>query len=478
MKRLSQAAKAARQVRADLAGRNGKTLVSMEAGLLGGTIEPLMPANLTFQNVFRSFWRNKKGAEQFKLVRTVAESSEFFSSMIYLKEIFFNDRFSFGEANNKKTAKWLKEQGYDFNRVVNDTWREWLTCDNVVAFWVEQDEGLPIVTILDCELCDYKNAFGAETLKLKIPQVTLKSEELAQLKARGLPERYIDAIKNGRELTLDPDQGEHFRVLTRAKLGKGLDKPRVDSVLLALSTMELFGIGDWAAAEQMKKVMRQISSGHSITNGPLAGQAMHFLKTKTANQIKAQLKGKDGAFDMVTNFDILVKYPFLDPKYFDAAKMKGTIERLQRWAGPLAMMLGNPQMIPNLIDLFETEGRSQRDRVSKFLGSIFSDETFLGKVKLTSGAELVPQWNPHTFTTQKMLNEIVRLGYSNGLISPQSARGMLEMDNDVEGDLMEEAATKPKRYRPMFEAKQGLVAGANKGGRPQDNPATPPGEAA
>lgn len=444
----------------------------------GGAIEPLMPANLSFDNIFRAFWQRKKGSLQYKQARELAETSDFFASMIYLKNTFFNDDFNFGQSGQPtdKLSKWLKEQNYDFDRVVNDAWLEWLTCDNVVAFWVRADDQteLPVVTILDCEICDYKNAFGAESLTIKVPKVTLKNAEMKRLSDNGLSERYLDALKKGEELTLDESQGEFFKVLTRAKLGKGLAPPRIGSVLTQLSTMELFGVGDWAAASQMKKVVRQIVKGHDIRNGPLAGQAIHFIKAKESKQIRDNLAKKDGAFDAVTNFDVGFKFPFIDPKYFDDAKFEGTLARLERWAGPLAIMLGDPTTVPMLVDFFETEGTHNRKLVGDFLASIFADENFIGDASPPS--DLVPQWNPDSFTTSKMMLETLRMGTSSGLMSHQTGRKRMGLNDKTEGDNMEAAGKKPKRYTPPFEAKQGIVSGESKGGRPPKGPTGEPAD--
>jgi hypothetical protein len=496
MKKISQAKRNASALRREAnshTGRNGNALISMEADLYGGGIEPLMPANLTFENLFRAYWGKKQGAERFEQARDLSESSEFFSTIIYLKEIFFNDGLNFGEqrrgysGGNSKLATWLKKQTaaadeekqYDFARVVNDAWREWLICDNIVAFWQENKLGrgsLPVVTILDCELCDYKNAFGAETLKIKVPKVTLDSDELNRLAGKGLDQRYLDAIKNGKSLTLDESKGERFRVLTREKLGRGLGTPRVGQVLNDLSVMDLFGIGNWSAASMMKDVIRQVVKGHQIKQGPLAGQAMHFIKKKDADNFKKALRNKRGAFDVFTNFDVEVKFPFIDPKYFDAKKFEGTLSRLENWAGPLGKLMLAGQQSPFLMDMFGTEGRRQRQLVADFLAGIFNDPSFLGEAN-NPPKDLIPQWNPRSFTIQKMLIELARFAYTDGLVSPQTAREWLDLDDKEEGDRLEQAGKKPKRFTPVFEAKQGMVAGSNKGGRPVESPTGTPAEA-
>jgi hypothetical protein len=333
----------------------------------------------------------------------------------------------------------------------------------VVAFWNKpENEGeLPTVTILDCEICEYDNAFGIETLKLKLPKVTLTKAKIADLKRRGLPDRYIEAMTTGKALTVSEEEGERFLVLTRQKMGKGFGMPRLGTILQTLGTLEMMGLGDWSAAFQMKKVMRQIKKGHEITSGPLAGDSRHFLKAKEMKVIHGGLKDKDGAFDAVTQFDLNVLFPFIDPKYFDAKKMEGSLRRVEAWAGPLMMMLREGQVSPYALEMFGTEGRRQRQLVGGFLNRIFAHEDF------SPPAPLLCTWNPHSFNTAKMLKELVQLGYNNGLMSGPTARTILHLDDEQEGDLMEKTHKNRKRYTPPFESKQGLVAG---GGRPQESP--------
>jgi len=485
-KKISQARRAAGMRAEELNGHRGrgagKRLVAMEAAdILGGTIEPLMPANLMFENIYAALFGRKQGKEQFKQARQLAESSDFLSSIIYLKELFFNDSFSFGENNNTKLKNWLRAQAYDFSRVVNDAWQEWLVCDNVVAFWQAAGESdgkgqLPVVTILDCEICEYKNAFGMEMLTLSVPKLGLSSAELARLKASGLDNRYVEAISGGKKLLLDKTEGDRFKVLTRAKVGKGLAAPRVGSVLTQIGAMDLLGIGDWAAASMMKKVIRQFKKGHEITAGPLAGQPIHFLKKKESDQIKNANKNKDGAYDSVTNFDVNIGYPFMDPNYFTIKKMEGTLSRLERWAGPIGrLLLAGPTQSPYLMDAFETEGRRQRKLISDFLASIFSDESFIGNAD--PPVDLVPRWSPVTFTSKKNLIELSRFAQPNGIASPQTTREWLGLNDKEEGDRLVTANKNKQRFTPPFEAKQGIVSGTGpKGGRPTETPSGVPAE--
>lgn len=479
MRKASQAQRAAKTLlNGSRSGAGKQKLVAMDADLFGGTLEPLMPFVGALDKMFSSFFgRKDKPSERFKQARELSESSDFFGSVIYLKNLFFNDGFNFGERQNKPLLKWLRGKNYDFARVADDVWQEWLICDNVVAFWIAtKDEKLPIVTVLDCEMCEYRNAFGIETLSVQLPKLGLTDADYKRLKDKGLDERYIDALRTGKKLVLDESKGEFFKVLTRAKLGRGLGPPRVDSVLQQLSIMEVLGIGDWAWARQMSRAMRQFQKGHEIKQGPWSGQSMHFLKAAEASQIKKANAKKEGAYDSATNFDLNVKFPFPDPRVFDQKKYDGTLARLEFWAGPIGkLLLAISEQSPYAMDMFQAEGFAHRQKVGEFLRSIFMHESFIGTDR--PSADLVPRWNPRSFTSIKNLTELARFGYTDGIVSPQTVREWLGVSDEEEGDRQEAASKKPKRYTPPFEAKQGMVAGGNRGGRPVETPSGAPAPA-
>jgi hypothetical protein len=465
-----------------IAAAGPNTRIPMLAQMDSLTSAAILPANLQLDKVYRDSWMGRKGPEKYKQARELAESDTFLSAILYLKELFFNDRFTFAGlampfamlpriAKPDGLAKWLLDTKYDFGRVVNDVWQEWLRCDNVVVFWNKPSgkDMLPTLTVLDCEICEYSNAFGIETLKLKFPKVTLDAKAKADLLQKGLDQRYIDAITSGKPMQVDPEKDERFRVLTRAKLGKGLASPRIGGVLQSLSTMELLGLGDWAAAWMMKKVTRLVTKGHEIRNGPLAGRPTHFIKKKEADAIAANLQGKDGAHDTVANFDIKMTFPSLDPKYFDAQKMEGTLRRIEAWAGPIMLMLREGQVSPYALEMFGAEGRKQRELVGGFLQDIFNSEDFIGEHEAPP-QPLVCRWNRNSFTSSKILLQMIQLGYNNGIMSPQTSREDLDLNDEEESARQEAAGKNRQGYTPPFEAKQGIVG---KGGRPSDSPGQP-----
>ena len=277
-------------------------------------------------------------------------------------------------------------------------------------------------------------------------------------------------------MTIDSRQGEYFKVLTREKLGNGLGVPRLKQIITQISTYDLLQLADWSGAFQSKTLIRQFKKGHLIQSGEQAGKSTHFVTKAQAKNILAAIKNKTGAFDLVSNFDLEIVYSFLSAAFFDVKKYAGVVEQMELWAGPAALMRRGGNVSPNLMDMFRAEGMADRRLVGMFIESILNDPNYCpGDAKSgAAGGDLQVKFNGRTFLNTKMLLEWIRLGVSNGLAAPQTCTEALGLDTEEEGDLMVEAAKKPKRYTPVFEAKQGMSGPGGGvpavGGRPSDKP--------
>ena len=436
--------------RAVAAGMRG--LTSYEAAEVGSLLTPLLLGERNTADAFLAKWRATTTRDRFEKARKIHETNSYVRDTLHLKEVFFNKGFAVSGIE-------AVEAGYDCGQLARDVWGEFLLCDNVVAFWREREEGepLPLVTIFDCEQVEYSDAFGMNRVKF-IP----KAAKLDAKTRKALGPRYAEAIEKGKPLELSRQQGECWRVLKVGKRGKGLVSPGIYSVFEKLSALELLEIGDWAGAWTMKNVIRQIKKGHEIKTGNLAGQPLHFITKKISDAIKSELRTKTGAHDAVTNFDIDILYKFLDPRFFDAKKYDGILGRLKAWAGAAGQLL-DAQLSPFVCEVLDAEMKAARGMVGPFLEGVLNDPGFLGAAR---GAALKVVWDEHAAMPWKIRLELIRLGYTNGLLSPQSAREMFGFDDAKESGRLLEAHQHPKQYWPPFEAKQGFLNNKPQGGRP------------
>lgn len=389
--------------------------------------------------------------------------NDFCDFFVRIKRQFFNAGFEIYTSTKKEKTKKFQEKAasYPFAALARDVWNEWLTCSNVVAFWRTADkvpaeqliDGLPLVTILNCEDVDYRNEFGVERVKIKLTPRKLSAKENKELGPR-----YAKALEEGGWLELDREEGENWRVLTTAKLGNGFGMPRFKAVFDDLSARELLKIGDWNGAWARKKLMRQMKKGHEIKDGPLAGMPEHFYTAKFGKALFKALQGQTGFIEMLTNFDMIFEYVFLNPDFFDPKIYKSIEERLYRWGGAAFLMLreGNPN--PNLTKVFQAEGLSEREIIGPFIEGILNDPTFIGKTP--RGMEtLRVRWDEWIFFNQAELRQMITFGLQNGILPPQLAQRALRIDTEEHLELMQEAIDKRELWTPAFEAKQGMAAG-------------------
>jgi hypothetical protein len=387
--------------------------------------------------------------------------SDWVQAWVNLRTLFFDDslRITNGRARLDRGVERL------IRRLNADVWKEFLLQDSAVVFWMENGEGtLPKPIVLDGEACDYSNGLGGERLTVK-----LRKHKLQDYEKQGMDERWVRAYEQEGKITLDADKGEHFRVLTRAKMTQGLGMPRLKAVYRLLGNLEGLQIADTSGATWHRDVIQHITAGHEIRNGDLAGRPDHFITKQIKDAIEKAMKTLRGAFRNVSNFDVNFAYVFLDPKFFDASKYDGTLRQLDRWGGAGMLLLVTAQPSPFLLTTFGAEGRRDRQMVGDFLTDIVTDPTFLPGRKLD---RLKLSWNPHSFRDAKTMVEAVRMSLGEGLASRRTGREMMSLDHEEEGDRLEDELKKPERNRPGFEPKQGMLNG-DQGGRPP----TVPGDA-
>jgi hypothetical protein len=394
---------------------------------------------------------NASGPDLFRQCRQFASSNDFARFVVFIKRLLFNDGLAI---KGTKTPEQLAE----LTRVTGDIWTEWLTCDNAVVAWVTPPTAnFPALTVPDCECVKYSNVFGAESLSLRLP-----SQNLSQSQKEKLGTRYAEAIAGGRELEWGDDPGEDFSVLLSGALypggklgsGGGLGKPSMFSAFDALATLTLLGIGDKAAAWIGKDVIRHISKGHEVKDGALAGRPVYYLSAKEKKIIHDEMKKHSGGFDVVSNFDVKIGFAHIDPAFFDAAKYRGTLDRLFRWSGPVGQLFFSHQSSAQeeqaqLLHMLRAEGEAHRAAIAGFVSGIAA----------RCGAPGVTlEWSKATFMSWDTLLRVLNAATSSGLMSYQTGREWLGLDDGTESGRNAAAAKNRAGYTPPFEQKQGIVS--------------------
>lgn len=443
----------------------------------------LMPIGLSSPEAMRQQWGiglegvpQKKGI--FLKSRQLYKTNDWVGSFVDTMILFCNDGFAINGVGADATAAdgseqmrtWMRECGFDFAKLARDIFLERVLCDNAVLFWTRPDPTvLPSITVLDCEDVELCNAFGKNYLKITHKVVPLTQEE-----KNILGQRYAEALGGKPILVQNGELDEYFRYLTAEKNGGGLRLARLYQIFQDLSLRDMLKMGDWNAGWLLKNIIRLVRRGHDIKNGALAGQDIHFLKTKEAKKIKKGLATNVGAFDMVTNFDLTISYSYMDAKYLDTAKYEGVKARLASWAGPVAKIMEGKQVADaDAMKMFEVQCCALRAEVGLLLNRLFNSGEFLGEVKPPAPIQVT--WSANTFVNFKFLLEKVRLAQAGGASSTQTAREDLGYDHERESARLKKEHEDPESVTPAFEQKQGMAGNSNKGGRPgKGDPAPAP----
>lgn len=434
--------------------------------------QPGQAAQLTqFQNlIFASGERAVFGA-----CRQVLGKMPFLETWLNLKRAYVLDGLTLtGEGGRALMA--ADPDGASWRRLARDVATEYLLCDNAVVNW-SVDRGLipgldesrvALPMVLNTEQVEYRDSHAVARIKVE----AAGTSELSQLPR----EEWADWIreqekKRNQWIALGSDQeralGLRFGVLTTGKRGAGLKMPSLFGLIFDLCLLEVLRIGDWNGAMQMRDVIRQFTKGVNINYGPLAGQPTYFLKKKDITAIKAAVKDKLGAWDFITNFDMEVKFPFLDPKYFDKGKYDPTWARLVEWAGPLATALraGAGEAGTVAMAAWKQEGQAHRVAVGGFLESIYNDPDYHGGL-VPEGQRVKVAFNPLSFHSVKEAREYLSWAVGNAIVSPQTANRVTGFDEAEERALIEAAHAKKESYFPVFEPRQGLLGQAAQAGNP------------
>ncbi len=394
--------------------------------------------------------------EIFERARKLAAANDFIRQVVATKKLLYNDGLAF--------TKLKKPYERDLRRIVSDTWTEWLTCDNAVAAWTGQrtTSALPFVNILNCEDTKYCDAFGVESLQIKLPKTTLTEKKKAALE-----KRYQDALFKGGWIEWGEKEDELFSVLTAGavhpagKAGQGLGRPSLYSAFEAAAIYGLLGIGDWNAATTAKDVIRTVKKGYEITAGNLAGMPARHMTAQDRDLIHKFMKGKAGAYDVVMNFDVVIGFALFDFSYFKDEKWDGVRKRLLQWSGPIGRIVLGEDMSEreDLLKIAQIEAQQHRKAVADFVA----------RTAAMFGVDTEISFCATTMLTWKQILATVNAGCASALMSPQTGRKWLGLDDTEESKLMRLAHKKPEDYTPPFEQKQGLVGGGADGA-PNDNP--------
>ncbi len=427
--------------------------------------------------------------ELFKTARKWEEQCLFMQVLVGLKIGFYNfgrvfravDR-PLKEADQKALDKWERLNKRRLRALIRETWRDKVVTDCVIAFWREQaGKVIPRVLTLPAEDVEYTDALGIEKLKIstgynaKDLRVERTDDRGARARQREegarLTDKQIKRYASSGMIELSEDEGEFFRVCKRARLGRGLGRPRMMSVFRAMEQDESMQVADNLWAFLSRAVIRHFKIGHEIRNGNLAGSGRWFWDPVRDKALREMFEGRVGIIDASTNFDVAIEYPYPDAKRFDASKYESVFQRLSLWAGPVGMMLMGKQGNTQWLDLLRAETVEEREDVGPFLSEI------INKVfPPPNGIEVELAWKENIFRDQRQAIELLKFLVTAGPLSYSTALGEAGYDRateweqkKLEGEMMQDEARKHMLlppYDPAHGVTGAQAAAGKSGGRP------------
>lgn len=424
----------------------------------------------------------KPRAQVFYMARNWFERQVFLKSITLLKFDLYNYGFHLAVgplppgggqkeqlAHDKKNAvvqAWYEANKAPVMKFLRDAWGEWFVQDNAIAVWAKK---CPPV-IYPVEHVTYQDDFGIEQLSFAHG---LSPEKIASLP--GLTKETRKGLANGESLTL-MKQGKlatndlfQFETIKRTRVGVGLAWPQVRTLFNSVCTWESLELADWQLADALRTVYEMHKIGHEIKNGPRAGFADHFLKTKRNAAIQKVIKTNKSVLatvkKLVVNFDHAIEYPRPDPKHFGPDRYEAPLERMMYWAMPIAQMLFAKQVNPWHGQFLKAKAHTERNYVGPFVETVLKN--CLGAPEGTTCV-----WSDDIFIDPRLLLDTLKTGLAAGPLSqetflektghsPAKERGRKAGENELPEHMV----------KPAFDAAHGdqqdqRDAGSNGAGRP------------
>ena len=328
-------------------------------------------------------------------------------------------------------------------KFVNDIWNEFILLDNAVALWLD---GQQYAAILPPEKCEFTDTLGVPILRYTHG---LSQQEIALLPPEQ-QERFRKSV-----VIINPREGEHFKVLKRARAGDGFSWPNIYSIFRLLGEVESKEVGMNAMGYCFRKVTRHHKLGHEIKSGDRAGKPIHFWNQQRSDAVKKLWVNVIGVDDFTSNFDHTVEFPWPNLEYFDELCWKGSNLRLNDWGGPLAAMLVAKGVMPYLAPALKAECLDDRRLVGEFLSQCVN-LAYLPPVPITVG------WSNLIFNDSRLQSELLKFAALQGWTSVRTGQeeSGLNPEEEEERKLVESQDPEAKaKYGPLYDAPHGIFPG-------------------
>ena len=428
---------------------------------------------------FRVNWYGLERRTLGRLARLVIERNWFAATVHKINKGLYGSGFRFRAA---EAQVWAAAGDYPFKRLHDDLLEEWLVSDCVVAFWrTDVEPGtLPIIEVPDMEDVEYNVVGGVPRIEVTVVRNPKIEASLRTL----IGGKMWDAIYSGKRLVIikdDPSSGYDFAVMKAGKSARPLPPPAITAILDDLDFIEAVRVGDWNGAWSRREIIRHTKKGFGVSSGPNAGTARGNAKYAEIQAILRAMKNILGKTDVATNFDQEIAWLTFPGDFFAPEMVEAAHQRLIFWGGMAAiLLLKTDSQITGLsgflTDRLRVQVETFREDFSVFLCAIFNSPSF--KQNFPSAPDLTPAWSVKPLYTGEALNKLVTLFSTYAIVSPQTVREMVGVEDAVESARLRDAHTRPDDFTPPYEPRQGLLPQQFPEAYPGASPAADPASAA
>jgi hypothetical protein len=450
--------------------QSAERLISKAVDLLASGL-PLSPDNIRSAGIpftkgktmldaqkFRVNWYGLERKALGRIARLVVERNWFASGVHRINKGLYGSGFRF---RNPEAQTWAAAGSYPFKRIHDDILEEWLISDAVVAFWrTDAAPGtLPYIEIPDMDDVDYSVVGGVPRIEVTVARDPKIAENLKEV----VGPRMWECIRTGKRITIvqgGGGTGYDFAIMKAGKSHKPVQAPALTSILDDLDFIEAVRVGDWNGAWSRRELIRHTKKGYGVSSGPNAGTARNNAKYAEIMAILKAMKSIMGKTDIATNFDQDISWLAFPKEFFGAEMLEASLQRLIFWGGLAAiLLLKTDSQITGLsgflTDRIRVQVESFREDFAPFLASIFNNPSF--RTNFPDAPDLTPAWSVKPLYTGESLTRLATFYTTNAIVSPQTLREMLGIDDAVESARLRDAHLRREDFTPPYEPRQGLL---------------------
>lgn len=432
-----------------------------------------------------------------KALELASGGSEMIQAIISIKVDFFSAGFGVQiqpkrdgnlEAMRERVANLIRT--HQLESVAEELISDLSACDNCILHWKMDGSDLEYVTTLPpCDV-EFDNSTGRNILKLYLSEATRTTikESLRTAKKSSIwPQKYVDAVMQGKPVELKNEDGEYWVVKTHSRRFTGLAKPSMCAIFPDLELRKLFISGDFSVAYFIKHLIQQIKAGEAITSGPKAGQQDNYTSSDELTVLQGHLEKVQQALRLYTNHTVSIETHIPDPKIFTVDKYRAVHSRIVRWARiPDVMMTGEGDGFSQGFlgkNGFEAQGQRIRNHVGWVFSEFFLHPEIMSLLKAPAGSTVQINWDRMNLKEWKEVLDELAWQWENGIMDIQSAHERLGERHDLIAARKEVDQKEKNKWKPTYEPSQGLLnpkpvtkvakpAPDGEGGRPRTKPSS------